>query len=29
MRGIELGEAGIHPETLARMLRDRTLTRVT
>ena len=29
MRRIELGDAGIHPETLARMLRDRTLTRVT
>ena len=29
MRRIELSDAGIHPETLARMLRDRTLTRVT
>lgn len=29
MRGIELSNAGIHPETLARMLKDQTLTRVT
>ena len=29
MRRIELSDAGIHPETLVRMLRDRTLTRVT
>ena len=29
MRGIELSGAGIHPETLARMLKARTLTRVT
>ena len=29
MRGIELGDAGIHPETLARMLREGTLDRVT
>jgi len=29
MRGIELSNAGIHPETLARMLRDRILIRVT
>ena len=29
MRGIELSDAGIHPETLARMLKDQTLTRVT
>ena len=29
MRGIELSDAGIHPETLARMLKDRILTRVT
>lgn len=29
MRGIELSDAGIHPETLARMLKDHTLTRVT
>ena len=29
MRRFELGDAGIHPETLARMLHDRTLTRVT
>ena len=29
MRLIELNDAGIHPETLARMLKDRTLTRVT
>ena len=29
MRRIELSDAGIHPETLARMLKDRTLTRVT
>ena len=29
MRGMELGDAGIHPETLARMLRDGTLIRVT
>ena len=28
MRRTELGDAGIHPETLARMLQDRTLTRV-
>ena len=28
MRGIELSDAGIHPETLARMLKDQTLTRV-
>lgn len=28
MRGIEFNDAGIHPETLARMLRDQTLTRV-
>lgn len=29
MRGIELSDAGIHPETLARMLKDQTVTRVT
>ena len=29
MRGIELSDAGIDPETLARMLKDQTLTRVT
>ncbi len=29
MRGMELRNAGIHPETLTRMLRDRTLIRVT
>ena len=29
MRGIELSDSGIHPETLARMLKDQTLTRVT
>ncbi len=29
MRGVELSDAGIHPETLARMLKDRILTRVT
>ncbi len=29
MRGIELSEAGTHPETLARMLKDRVLTSVT
>ena len=29
MRGVELRDAGIHPETLARMLKDQTLTRVT
>ncbi len=29
MRGIELSDAGIHPETLARMLKDQTLIRVT
>ena len=29
MRSNELSDAGIHPETLARMLRDRALTRVT
>lgn len=29
MRGIEFSDAGIHPETLARMLKDRTLIRVT
>lgn len=29
MRGIEFSNFGIHPETLARMLRDQTLTRVT
>ena len=29
MRGIELSDAGIHPETLARMLKDRTLIRLT
>ena len=29
MRGIELSGAGVHPETLARMLKDQTLTRVT
>ena len=29
MRAFELSEAGIHRETLARMLRDRTVTRVT
>ncbi len=29
MRGFELSDAGIHPETLARMLKDRTLIRVT
>ena len=29
MRRIELSDAGICPETLARMLKDRTLTRVT
>ena len=29
MRGIELSDAGIHPETLARMVRGRILTRVT
>ncbi len=29
MRGIELSDAGIHPETLARMLRDQTLFRAT
>ena len=28
MRRVELSDAGIHPETLARMLQDRTLTRV-
>ena len=29
MRSIELSNAGIHPETLARMLKEHTLTRVT
>ena len=29
MRGVELSGAGVHPETLARMLKDQTLTRVT
>ena len=29
MRGIEFSDAGIHPETLARLLKDQTLTRVT
>ena len=29
MRRIELSDAGVHPETLARMLGDRILTRVT
>ena len=29
MRGTELSDSGIHPETLARMLQDQTLTRVT
>ena len=29
MRGIELNNSGIHPETLARMLKDQTLIRVT
>ncbi len=29
MRGIELSAAGIHPETLTRMLKDQTLTRIT
>ena len=29
MRGVELSDAGIHPETLVRMLKEQTLTRVT
>ena len=29
MRRVELGDAGIHPETLARMLQDRILIRIT
>jgi len=28
MRGVELNDAGIHPETLARMVNDQTVTRV-